>query len=443
MKNSVKLAAMGSSVLVMAGLLSGCGGSSGGSSKSGGSGGSSSSSSGKAVTITYWQYTYPSKVTEIKSLITQFEQQNPNIKVVAQDFPYDQYNQKVAAAMHAKQGPDVLNLYYGWVPQYVQQGYLQPIPSDFMSTDQINKYYIPMVQDSMYNGKYYALPIAVRSLALFYNKDMFKQAGITNPPATWDEFIQDAQKMTVSQNGKLTQEGFGPDVSGQGYHLFEEILLRQWGVTPFSADNKQVTWNTPAGLQAFQFWMDMFNKDKIGDMNFDQGAETAFQAGKDGMLIDGSFAIGTMKKAATFNWGIAPIPTKTASGEKDNFGSYWLNGIAKGVSGDKLQASEKFIEFLDSASTEKDWLKNVGELPAAASLSTDATILNDPIYGPFEEGLKSAHATFFVDETNERQAFIDETNKIFLQHAAVPQVFDELTQKEQALRDKYFSSQGN
>ncbi|QSO51193.1 extracellular solute-binding protein [Alicyclobacillus curvatus] len=432
MKRAVKVTAIGFSVLMMTGMLSGCGGSS-----------NASGSSGKTVTITYWQYTYPSKVTEMKKLIQQFQKQNPNIKVVEQDFPYDQYNQKVAAAMHANQGPDILNLYYGWIPQYVQQGYLQPIPSTFMSTSQINNYYIPMVKDSMYNGKYYALPIAVRSLAIFYNKDMFQKAGISGPPQTWNELISDAQKMTVYQNGKLVQEGFGPDVSGQGYHLFQEILLRQWGGKPFSADNKKVTWDTPAGLQAFQYWMDMFKKDKIGDMNFDQGAATAFQAGKAGMIVDGSFAIGTMKKSASFNWGVAPIPTKTPGGKQENFGSYWVNGIAKGVSGAQLQASEKFIQFLDSTATEKDWLNTVGELPAAASLASDQSILNDPIYGPFEQGLKYAHATFFVNETTERQAFIDETNKIFLQNAPVSQVFNELTQKEQAIRDKYYSSQSN
>ncbi|MCL6454698.1 MAG: extracellular solute-binding protein [Alicyclobacillus sp.] len=432
MKRTFSVSAVGGAALLAAGLLAGCG-----------SGGSSGS--GNTVTITYWQYTYPSKVTEIKKLIQEFEQQNPNIKVVEQDFPYDNYNQKIAAAMHAGNGPDIMNLYYGWIPQYVQQGYLQPIPSDWMSTQQIDNYYIPMVQDSKYNGKYYALPIAVRTLALFYNKDMFQKYGISSPPQTWNELIQDAQKMTIYQNGKLVQEGFAPDVSSQGYHLFEEVLLRQYGVTPFSADGKKVLWNSsPAGLQAFRFWMDMFNKDKIGDQNFDQGGETAFEAGKDAMFFSGSFEIGTLQKAvSSFQWGVAPIPTLTPGGQQDNFGSFWVNGIAKGVSGAKLKAAEKFLQFLDSTSTEKDWLKNVGELPAAASLSTDQSILNDPIYGPFEAGLKYAHATFFVDETNERQIMIDETNKILLQHAPVAQTFDEMVQKEQALRDKYFSSIGS
>jgi multiple sugar transport system substrate-binding protein len=430
MQGKVKLAAAS---LLAVSVLAGCG--------SSGSG----SDSGQ-VTITYWQYSYPSKVSAIKKLIADFEKQNPDIKVVAQDFPYDQYNQKVAAAMHANNGPDVMNLYYGWIPQWVQQGFLQPIPEDFMSTSDIEKYYLPMIQDSKLDGKYYGLPIAVRSLALFYNKDMFKKAGLdpNKPPKTWDELIKDAQKMTVYNNGKLEQEGFAPDVSGQGYHVFEEVLLRQWGVTPFSDDGKKVQWNSsPAGLQAFQFWMDMFTKDKIGEQTFSQDYETAFKAGKAGMMIDGSFAIQNIKQGTSADWGVTTLPLKEEGGTPSNFGSYWVNGIAKGVSGKKLQAAEKFIKFLISEDTERYWLEAVGELPAAASLANDPKIASDPIYGPFVKGLQYAHATNFVNEKDERQAFIDETNKILLNHEPVDKIFGELVQKQQAIRDQYFSQHSN
>lgn len=424
MKKGVILAATTS--IVAASVLASCG---------------SSSGNSKQVTITYWQYNYPSKVTAIDKLIKDFEQQNPNIKVQEQTFPYDQYTQKVTAAIHANKGPDVMNLYYGWIPQYVQEGFLQPIPQDFMSTQQINDYYIPMVQDSQVDGKYYTLPTAVRSLALFWNKDMFQKAGLdpNSPPKTWDELIKDAQKMTVYKDGKLVQEGYAPDVSGQGYHVFEEVMLRQWGVTPFSDDHKTVQWNsTPTGLQAFQYWMDMMTTDKIGQLNYETDYETAFKAGNCAMIVDGSFALAATKKAVSFQWGVVPLPVKDEGGVQSNFGSYWVNGIAKGVSGDKLAASEKFLKFLTSTDTQKYWLTAVGELPAAKSMSSDATISSDPLYGPFVKGLQDAHATYFVNEADERQAIIDETNKIVLKNAPVASTFNELIQKEQALRDKYY-----
>jgi multiple sugar transport system substrate-binding protein len=402
----------------------------------------SGSSAGSDVTITYWQYTFPAKVTEVKSLIQKFEAENPHIKVVAQDFPYDQYTQKVSAAMHAGKGPDVMNLYYGWLPQYVKQGYLQPIPQGFMSTSDIEKKYIPMIQASKINNKYYTLPIAVRSLALFWNKEMFKQAGLdpNTPPKTWDELIQDAKKMTKRKaNGKLEQEGFAWDVNGQGYHAFEEVLLRQWGVEPFSADGKKVTWNSsPNGLDAFTYWINMNKKEKLGEPNFITDYNTAFKAGKAGMIIDGSFDIAAIKDAAKFDWGVTTLPVKEVGGLESNFGSFWTNGIAKGVSGKKLEASEKFLKFLTSEETQKDWLKNVGEIPASASFANDNSINNDPIYGPFVQGLKNAHATFFADETKERDSMSAQIDKILLNNEPIDKTFESLVKEQQQIRDDYF-----
>jgi multiple sugar transport system substrate-binding protein len=404
-----------------------------------------SSDSNKDVTITYWQYTFPAKVTEIKSLIQKFEAANPHIKVVAQDFPYDQYNQKVTAAMHAGKGPDVLNLYYGWLPQYIKQGYLQPIPQDLMSTSDIEKHFVPMIKASKIDGKYYTLPIAVRSLALFYNKDMFQQSGLdpNSPPKTWDELIQYAKKMTKrDSNGKLQQEGFAWDVNGQGYHAFEEVLLRQWGVEPFSADGKKVQWNaSPAGLEAFKYWINMNKKEKIGEPSFLQEYNTAFKAGKAGIIIDGSFDIAAIRDAAKFNWGVTTLPVKEEGGVESNFGSYWTNGIAKGVKGAKLEASKKFIQFLISEETQKEWLKNVGEIPAAASFANDDSINNDPVYGPFVQGLKNAHATFFADEAKERDSMTAQIDKILLNNESIEKTFNSLVQEQQQIRDDYFKNQ--
>ncbi|MFC7391410.1 extracellular solute-binding protein [Scopulibacillus cellulosilyticus] len=403
-----------------------------------------SDSKGK-VTITYWQYTFPSKVKEMNTLIQKFEKENPDIKVVAQDFPYEKYNQKIAAAMNANKGPDIMNLYYGWLPQYEKKGYIQPIPEDFMSTKQIDQYYIPMVKSSKIHGKYYGLPTAVRSLALFWNKDLFKKAGLdpNKPPKTWDELIRDAKKMTKRKsNGQYEQEGFAWNVEGQGYHTFEEVFLRQWGVTPFSKDGKKVQWNaSPNGLKAFKYWINMTKKHHIGDQNFLQNYNTAFQAGKAGMMIDGSFDIAAIKDAAKFKWGVTTLPVRNEGGVKSNFGSYWTNSIAKGVNGKKLKASEKFLKFLTSEQTQKEWLDKVGELPASASLAGDKSITSDPVYGPFVKGLKDAHATFFVDEEKERNDINNAIQMILLKNAPVDKTFENLVKSQQAIRDNYYNSQ--
>jgi multiple sugar transport system substrate-binding protein len=157
------------------------------------------------------------------------------------------------------------------------------------------------------------------------------------------------------------------------------------------------------------------------------------------MMIDGSFRIGDVKTGAKFDWGVAELPTY--NNIHSNYASYWSNAIAKGVSGDKLAASEKFIKFLSSPDVEKDWMKNVGELPAAKSLLSDPSLTSDPVYGPFIKGLGYAHATFFADETKERDTIVNGINEIELKHADVTKTFNNMVKQEQQIRDDFFSKQ--
>ena len=86
-------------------------------------------------------------------MIVDFEKANPGIKVVHTTFPYEQYNEKVAASVPAGRGPDVINLYYGWLPKYIDSGYLAPLPETDFPAATIEKDFIPLVQAAKFNGK--------------------------------------------------------------------------------------------------------------------------------------------------------------------------------------------------------------------------------------------------------------------------------------------------
>lgn len=397
----------------------------------------------KQVTIEYWQYYYESKVKLMDELIKTFEKQNPDIKVEQKTFPYEQFNQKVAIAVPAGTGPDVVNLYYGWVPKYVEAGYLQALPTSAFPARTIKKDFLPMVDAVKLKGKYWGLPTAVRALALFWNKDLFKEAGLdpNKPPRTWNELQQDAVKLTKhDKNGQLVQEGYAWNADGQDNHVFMQVLLRQWGVNPFSTNNQKVLWNSKAGgYEAFRWWTDLAAKHKVGEPTFMGDYRTAFISGKAAMMVDGSFALGTLKtKAKDINWGVTTLPVKEPNGVKSNFGSFWLNGLTVNAKGEKREASIKFLKFLTSKAVMQRWLTDVGELPARQELADDVDLLKDPIYGPFIAGLKYAHSTYFVDETAERQALIDATNEVILKGTSPKTALDRLVKAEQKIRNDYF-----
>ncbi|MBE3575566.1 MAG: extracellular solute-binding protein, partial [Firmicutes bacterium] len=178
----------------------------------------------------------------------------------------------------------------------------------------------------------------------------------------------------------------------------------------------------------------------VGDPTFMSDYRTAFITGKAAMMIDGSFALGTLQSQAKgIHWGVTTLPVRAANPNvRSNVGSFWMNALTVNAKGEKRDAAIKFLKFLTSPEVMRIWLKEVGELPARVALAEDPTLQKDPIYGPFLAGLKYAHATFFVDETSERQAIIDATNEVRLQGMDPKAALDRLVANEQKIRDQYF-----
>ncbi len=88
----------------------------------------------QAVEIEYWQYAFETRVTAMDQLIANFEAANPDITVKQTTFPYDDYQTRVIAAKAAGQGPDVLQMFYGWLDKFQGGGVLQPLsPTVFPS----------------------------------------------------------------------------------------------------------------------------------------------------------------------------------------------------------------------------------------------------------------------------------------------------------------------
>jgi len=127
------------------------------------------------VEIDYWQYFFKERVEAMDALIKQFEAANPDIKVRQTTFPYADYQTKVAAAIPAGEGPEIVQLFYGWLAQYMKAGLLQKLPADAFDAAEIDRDFFPIVRNMKIDGQYYALPTAVRSLALFWNKKLFRE----------------------------------------------------------------------------------------------------------------------------------------------------------------------------------------------------------------------------------------------------------------------------
>ena len=397
--------------------------------------------SGQKVSIEYWQYFYQSKQDLVNSLILDFQKQNPNIEIVHNStIPYEQYQQKLAAAAPAGQGPDVVNLYYGWLGKYTQSGYLQELPVDAFSPASLEKDFFPVVQGAKLQGKYWGVPTAVRTLALFYNKDILSAAGLdaNTPPTTWEELVDTALKTTKrGSDGKLETAGFAWGPEGQGHQWWREALNRQNGLTPISADLKRLNWTDPKGIEAFTWWTDLVTRHKVGEPGFYTDDQTSFKTGHAALHIDGSFRLSTFASdAPTLNYAIAALP---AHKDKATYSSFWVNCLTKRATGARLEASIKWLQYLTTPEVMRQWVEKVGELPARQAVAREDKYARDARLGPFLQSLDYGYATFFVDEAADRQAVLDAVNEVILNGTSPEQAVKSAADKVQAMLDEYWA----
>jgi multiple sugar transport system substrate-binding protein len=394
----------------------------------------------QTVEIEYWQYTFAQRVQAIDELIKRFEAANPGIRVKHTHVPYDDFRLKIAAAIPAGQGPDVVQLFYGWLHDYLKAQLLQPLPPELFDPAEIEREFFPLVGQMRVDGRYYGVPTAVRSLALFWNRKLMREAGLdpAKPPQTLDELVEAARKMTKRDAaGNLLQAGIALDMSGQDHHWLREVLIRQMGGRPYSADGRTVAYGGPAGTSAATWYTGLVTRHKVSQFGFLTDGVTAFRSGKAGFTIDGSFRLAAFDGQAGLDYAVGELPAQ--DGRRFNFASYWVNGITPKATGPKREAAAKFLKFITTPAAMELWLEKVGELPARKAVAERDAIRNHPKYGAFIRGLAYAEATVFVNETAQRKLFIDLVDRVAIKGQAPSESVAQAAAEEQKLLDAFFA----
>ena len=390
------------------------------------------------VEIEYWQYFFDARVSAMDQLIDNFEAANPGITVKMTHFPYADYRTKVAAAIPAGEGPDVVQLFYGWLNDYINANLIQPLPEATFPAAMVDAEFFPMVGAMKRDGQYYALPTAVRSLALFYNTRLFDAAGIDSPPATLDELVETAKALTKRDGaGNITTVGITTGMTAQDHHWWREVLVRQFGGEPYADDYQTVNYNNDAGLAALAFYSGLEKEHGVTASGFMDEPQAAFKAGRAGMHIDGSFRIGSLNKIRGLEWGVAELPAGP-NGIQSNYSSYWVNAITTKAEGERYDAAIKFMQYVTSDEAMQVWLDVVGELPAKPSVGLTEANASNEVFGPFIRGLAYAHTTKFANESAQRQVLVDMLARTDLEGQAHAESLAIAAEDEQKILDGYY-----
>ncbi|AGT31261.1 sugar transporter [Geobacillus genomosp. 3] len=376
------MATLGITTLLFGSLLTGCGG--GEEAKQ--ANGDSKQGEKVEVTLAGWGGN-PSEQKLLQQTLDDFEKTHPNIKVKYEVIA-DQYMDVIKTRLAGGQGPDVFYLDAFEAPALIETGALEPLDKYVTDEFDIDDFEKPMLDAFKgKDGKIYGFPKDYSTLALFYNKKMFEEAGL-EVPKTWDELREVAKKLTK-----------GKDVYGFGVapELARLYYIAESKGGKVVTDNK-ASFADPKVVGALQPIVDMHVKDKSAAQPNEVGATWGgemFGQGKAAMVIEGNWAIPFLQDTfPDVEFGTAEIPM--INGKKATMAytvAYVMNKDSQ-----KKEAAWKLISYLTGKEGMKTWTSKGYALPTRKSVAAELGFDKDPLRAPLVAG--APYATVWQNGTN-------------------------------------------
>lgn len=284
-------------------------------------------------------------------IINNYRQTHPAVTTVEyKKFSSDTYKKELLDALASGQGPDIFVIQNSWLPQFKDKIVPAPVIDGVVNEQEFRQDFVDVVADDFVkDGQIYATPLSVNTLGLFYNKDLFNQAGIVAPPKDWNQFIDDVRKLTkLDDFGQITQSGAA---IGTAYNINRStdiltLLMFQNGTT-MSDDAGRASFdqsvnvngqNISPGENALNFYTQFA---KLKSFNYCWNASLhysidTFSEGTVAMMFNYPWHISTVKnKNPKLNFAVAPVP-QFEGGFKANFANYWGYAVAKNKSTDNV-----------------------------------------------------------------------------------------------------------
>jgi multiple sugar transport system substrate-binding protein len=346
------------------------------------------------VTLTYWGLFKDPGV--MRGVISDFERQNPNIKIDYTQQDINQYKDRLVTRIANGTGPDIFRFHNTWY--LMLKNYLLPLPSQTISQDEFSAVFYPVMQkDLIKNGAIYGIPLEIDTLSLFINTQLFQAAGVS-APNTWVDFVNDAKAITVKNaDGTIKTAGAAMGTYNNITHAPDimSLLFLENGV---DLNNLQASADRISG--ALTFYTSFANGNGATWDNTLDPSQLAFAKGNLGMFFGYSrdyFAIKKYNPKLSFQ--IVPVPQ--LPNQNVTFASYWVEGVSAKSTHQK--EAFLFMKFLAKKETEQKLfeaeskVREFGEPFARVDLAE--TLKNNTYAYPFVLQAQNATSAPFVDGT--------------------------------------------
>ncbi|MFG2968984.1 extracellular solute-binding protein [Streptomyces sp. NPDC048288] len=349
--------------------LSGCGG------------GSDGGSSGGTTTIEWWNISTTNPTKGVwAALAKKFEAQNPKVKIKIVQLENDAYKSKMTALTASGKLPDIFHTWGGGVlQQQVDAGLVKDL------TDPTKAWadgLLPVAKEPyLLDNKTYGIPFDIGMIGFWYNKALFKKAGISTPPATWSAFLDAVKKLKAAGITPLALAG---KESWTGMYYWAYLAMRTAGIDALKKADDDKDFTGAGFVEAGQHLKDLvdlqpFQKGFLGAAySTPTGQAATVGNGKAAMELMGQWAPvveADAGKGVGANLGFFPFPA--VEGGKGTVTEVFGGGGGHALRADAPQAAVDFLKFFASETTDVELVKKTGVIPvvpAAESALTDTNL---------------------------------------------------------------------
>ncbi len=318
-------------------------------------------------------------LTPHQTIIEQYELQNPDVLVQLEAIAGRDYYTRILTQIAADRAPDVMNIGDDAVPSFVERGAFVPLDDCLADIGFDTSVYLPGLLDpGMINGQLYFLPKDYSTLAVYYNKTIFDEAGVPYPEDgwTWDDLLSTAQALTQDTNGDGEPDIWGIQLPANWTTGFEYWVAAAGGSLISEDGTSYVGYmDSPESIRAATFYRDLYNTYNVApppaDFSAFGGGNSEFDNGQAAMRIFGRWPQSGLLQNPNIDLGVVGTPSDAQAANILFWGGFGISSTTE-----HLAAACDFLSYYagpQAATVWKDWA-----LPAVTSVAETPEVADDP-----------------------------------------------------------------
>ncbi|MCC3372321.1 extracellular solute-binding protein [Cohnella sp. REN36] len=382
-------------VLILSLVLFGCGSSSKENADISGSPNSSGSGGGGEITVWIQKYSEdPGIMTELMDDLTKKFKAETGITAKYELVDWGQALTKYTLASTGGDAPDVADLFF--LQSFVKIGgeKFGPLQINDVAKDiGVDKFIPASLSDVKVGDDFYAIPWGFDTRVMVYNTDHFAEAGIKEPPTTWDELLADAKRLTKTDAaGNITRSGMIWGVDSGRFDQTWATVLAQAGGKMFDDAYSKATFDSPEGMESLQFMQDSVYKYKVTTKNVidpSYDSYNDFLSGKASIMLGATSVLKSMQKELApqmeGKYQASVLPSKSGQGPS-SIHSAQMVSVMK--SSKNIEAAKKWIKFFTSKEAQLEVSKKLAMLNSNLEVMADPYFTDDPWLSAFVEQSK-------------------------------------------------------